>query len=247
VRENEERFRSLTELSSEMYWEQTSVPLHVDGGTGSQRVNVKTLSGDRQETVEQNYVNMTADAGPAYRAARGAQAIPRHELCRLDETGNKIWISISGERGHSLGSGYPRVGKDISGAQAGRGTHSSFSPTTTPSYFPPNRAMFTMVLKLAIQECAPLYTAILGAVHRPGPLQEHQATRSATTPATSCCRNGDAAHQTMRASDVWRGLGGDEFVVLVQEVPSRKQVAAVARKVLSALVQPMSIQGQNAA
>jgi len=50
---------------------------------------------------------------------------------------------------------------------------------------------------------------------------------------------------TVRASDVVARLGGDEFVVLVQEVAEPKQVAAVARKILSALVEPMSIQGQE--
>jgi predicted signal transduction protein with EAL and GGDEF domain len=49
----------------------------------------------------------------------------------------------------------------------------------------------------------------------------------------------------MRTSDVVARLGGDEFVVLVQEVTEAKQVASVARKVLSALVHPVTIQGQE--
>src|SRR5437660_5014219 len=51
--------------------------------------------------------------------------------------------------------------------------------------------------------------------------------------------------QSVRASDGVARLGREEFVVLVQEVAEPTQVAAVARKVLSALVQPMSIQGQE--
>ncbi|TMG77021.1 MAG: diguanylate cyclase, partial [Betaproteobacteria bacterium] len=51
--------------------------------------------------------------------------------------------------------------------------------------------------------------------------------------------------QTVRSSDVVARLGGDEFVVLVQEVSEGKQVEAVARKILSALVQPMVMQGQE--
>ena len=51
--------------------------------------------------------------------------------------------------------------------------------------------------------------------------------------------------QTVRTSDVVARLGGDEFVVLVQEVAEAKQVASVARKVLSALVQPITIEKQE--
>ena len=40
-------------------------------------------------------------------------------------------------------------------------------------------------------------------------------------------------------------LGGDEFVVLLQEVGDRSQVAAVARKILSAVIKPMMISGQE--
>jgi diguanylate cyclase (GGDEF)-like protein len=51
--------------------------------------------------------------------------------------------------------------------------------------------------------------------------------------------------QTLRSSDVVARLGGDEFVALVQEVTDAKQVAAVARKILAAVMQPFAIMGQE--
>src|SRR3989442_6360422 len=51
--------------------------------------------------------------------------------------------------------------------------------------------------------------------------------------------------QTVRSSDVVARLGGDEFVVLVQEVSEGKQVEAVARQILSALVQTIGLQSQG--
>jgi diguanylate cyclase (GGDEF)-like protein/PAS domain S-box-containing protein len=51
--------------------------------------------------------------------------------------------------------------------------------------------------------------------------------------------------KTVRASDVVARLGGDEFVVLLQEVASEEQVAAAARKILSAVVRPLEIAGQE--
>jgi diguanylate cyclase (GGDEF)-like protein len=51
--------------------------------------------------------------------------------------------------------------------------------------------------------------------------------------------------QTLRASDVVARLGGDEFVVLVREVEEPPQMEIVARKLLAALIKPMTILGQE--
>jgi diguanylate cyclase (GGDEF)-like protein/PAS domain S-box-containing protein len=49
----------------------------------------------------------------------------------------------------------------------------------------------------------------------------------------------------LRDSDVVARLGGDEFVVLLQETNEPRQVEAVVRKILSALIKPVTIQGQE--
>jgi diguanylate cyclase (GGDEF)-like protein/PAS domain S-box-containing protein len=49
----------------------------------------------------------------------------------------------------------------------------------------------------------------------------------------------------LRASDVVARMGGDEFVVLVQEVDDAEQVAVVARKILSATLRPVELLGQE--
>jgi diguanylate cyclase (GGDEF)-like protein/PAS domain S-box-containing protein len=51
--------------------------------------------------------------------------------------------------------------------------------------------------------------------------------------------------ECLRASDVVARLGGDEFVVLVQEVADVGQVSAVARNILSAVMKPVVILGQE--
>ncbi len=50
---------------------------------------------------------------------------------------------------------------------------------------------------------------------------------------------------TVRSSDVVARLGGDEFVVLVQEANEAKQVEVVAKKILSALIKPVIVHGQE--
>ena len=51
--------------------------------------------------------------------------------------------------------------------------------------------------------------------------------------------------EAVRASDVVARLGGDEFVVLVQEVGEPAQVAAIARNILSVIMRPVVILGQE--
>ena len=51
--------------------------------------------------------------------------------------------------------------------------------------------------------------------------------------------------ETVRESDVVARLGGDEFVVLLHEVDDEKQVAGVARKLLSAAIKPVNLRGHD--
>jgi diguanylate cyclase (GGDEF)-like protein/PAS domain S-box-containing protein len=56
---------------------------------------------------------------------------------------------------------------------------------------------------------------------------------------------GSRLRECVRASDVVARLGGDEFVVLVQEVSDASQISAVARNILSAVMRPVVILGQE--
>ena len=51
--------------------------------------------------------------------------------------------------------------------------------------------------------------------------------------------------ECLRASDVVARLGGDEFVVLLQDVNEPEQAAAVARNILSVVMKPVVILGQE--
>ncbi|TMH50103.1 MAG: EAL domain-containing protein [Betaproteobacteria bacterium] len=249
VRESEERFRSLTVLSTDMYWEQDEQFRFTSmSGTGSQRVNVKTFPAIGKKRWEQNYVNMTADQWAEHMALLEAHKPFRDmELCRLDEAGKKIWISISGEPvfdSSGVFRGYRGVGKDISERkQDEERIHFLANHDALTSL--PNRAMFNDVLNLAIQN-ARRYNRNFAVLFI-------DLDRFKNINDTLGHEAGDRLLQemgarltlTVRASDVVARLGGDEFVVLVQEVSEAKQVEAVARKVLFTLVKPMVIQGQE--
>jgi diguanylate cyclase (GGDEF)-like protein/PAS domain S-box-containing protein len=249
TRESEERFRSLTQLSTDMYWEQDEqFRFTAMSGTGSARVNLKTFPAIGKKRWEQHYVNMTADQWAEHIALLEAHKEFRDmELCRLDESGKKIWISISGEPVFDPAGafkGYRGVGKDITERKLDE-EHIHYLANHDSLTSLPNRGMFGDVLRLAIQNgrrynrgFAVLFIDLdrfknindtLG--HDAGDKLLQEMSKRLT--------------QTMRESDVVARLGGDEFVVLVQEVSEAKQVSPVARKVLSALVHPMTIQGQE--
>jgi diguanylate cyclase (GGDEF)-like protein/PAS domain S-box-containing protein len=51
--------------------------------------------------------------------------------------------------------------------------------------------------------------------------------------------------ESLRSSDIVARLGGDEFVLLVEELAERQQAATVARNILSAVIKPVEIFGQE--
>src|SRR6267154_1585014 len=249
VRESEERFRSLTVLSSDMYWEQDDQLRFTSmSGTGSDSVNPHSFPLLGKKRWEQNYINMTADQWAEHIALLEAHKPFRDmELCRLEESGKKVWISISGEPVFdSSGAfrGYRGVGKDISERkQDEERIHFLANHDALTSL--PNRAMFNDVLNLAIQNARRYnrnFAVLFIDLDR---FKNINDTLGHEAGDRLLQEMGVRLTQTVRSSDVVARLGGDEFVVLVQEVAEPKQVAAVARKILSALVKPMVIQGQE--
>ena len=51
--------------------------------------------------------------------------------------------------------------------------------------------------------------------------------------------------QSLRAVDIVARLGGDEFVILIEEVSDSSQVATVAHKILTSIIKPITLMGQE--
>src|SRR6266851_4399460 len=234
LRESEERFRGLTGLSTDMYWEQDDQFRFTSmSGTGSQRLNTLTLQPIiGKKRWEQNYVNMTADQWAEHIALLEAHKPFRDmELCRVDESGRKIWISIAGEPVFDAAGafkGYRGVGKDITERKENE-EHIQFLANHDALTSLPNRGMFSEVLNLAIQNArrydrnfAVLFIDLARFKNINDTLGHEAGDRLLQ-------EMGARLTQTVRASDVVARLGGDEFVVLVQEVSEAKQVGGGAQ------------------
>ena len=118
LRKSEERFRSLIELSSDMYWEQDDqYRFTTSSGSGPDWI----IQGRRQavgkKRWELNYLNMTERDWTHHIALLDARRpFQDLELCRVDGSGRRIWVSVSGEPVFDPAgtfTGYRGVGKDI--------------------------------------------------------------------------------------------------------------------------------------
>ena len=249
LRQSEARFRSLTELSSDLYWEQDDQFRFTSfSGTGRERVNMRGLQFIGKKRWEQNYINMSAAAWAAHTAILEAHR-PFHdlELCRLDQFGEKVWVGVSGEPvfdGAGVFLGYRGVGRDITERKHGdEKIHYLANHDALTSL--PNRAMFSEVLNAGLQNARRYNRAFAVLFIDLDRFKVINDTLGHEAGDKLLQEMGRRLGETVRASDLVARLGGDEFVVLIQEVTDSKQVEAVARKILAALIKPMFIREQE--
>lgn len=249
LRQSEERYRSLTELSSDWLWEQDADfrTTFIDGAM-KEKAGLDPEARMGKFRWDLPALNMTREDWARHRMQLERHE-PFHELeLRLrDLDGNQRWISVSGrpvfdEDGRFCG--YRGIGKDISTRKMTEeriqylATHDGLTGL-------PNRALFNEILQLAIntscrykRKFAVLFIDLdrfklindtLG--HDAGDL----LLKTMSARLTEC----------LRTSDVVARLGGDEFVVLLQEVDEERDVAAVADKILSIVMKPVVLHGQE--
>jgi diguanylate cyclase (GGDEF)-like protein/PAS domain S-box-containing protein len=118
LRESEGRFRSLTQLSSDMYWEQdaeyrfTKLSGRTPPGLEAARAG---MLGMRRWEVD--HFNMSPSDWAQHKADVGNRRVFRDlELGRLNHNGEQVWISVSGEPvfdDNGAFKGYRGIGTDI--------------------------------------------------------------------------------------------------------------------------------------
>jgi diguanylate cyclase (GGDEF)-like protein/PAS domain S-box-containing protein len=115
---SEERFRSLTALSSDWYWEQDKNYRFIRQGVdAANKEHVPPGATAGTERWNNPTANLSAEEWSAHRAVLDARQ-PFHDLeySRLGVNGDRRWVSVSGEPvfdGTGEFKGYRGVGKDI--------------------------------------------------------------------------------------------------------------------------------------
>jgi diguanylate cyclase (GGDEF)-like protein/PAS domain S-box-containing protein len=249
LRESEARFRGLTDLSADWYWEQDDqFRLTFMSNRMSEKTGLDASPYLGRKRWEQPALNLTEADWERHRAQ-----LARHEPFRDFEMqrpaadGGSVWISISGEPVFDPAGafkGYRGIGRDISARKQADeriqylATHDALSEL-------PNRAMFSQLLHHAIDSARRYnrsFAVLFIDLDRFKVINDtlgHEAGDELLRVISARLRT------TLRASDVVARLGGDEFVVLVQEVGDTAQVTAVARKILSAVLKPIEILGHE--
>jgi diguanylate cyclase (GGDEF)-like protein/PAS domain S-box-containing protein len=249
LRDSEERFRDLTDLSSDWYWEQDE---HFRFTQVSGRVLEKT------GLLPEEYIGKTlqqlpySDASPEQWTELKhavAEHKPFHNLVlkKTDPNGSVRYISASGrpildDQGRL--KGYRGTGKDITERKLDEeriqylATHDALTSL-------PNRLLFGQLLGFAIhharryqRKLAVMFIDLDRFKMINDTLGHHAGDKLLQEIAGRLT-------QGLRASDVVARLGGDEFVVLLQEVAETDLVAMVARKIISAVQQPVLLENQE--
>ena len=253
LQESESRFRSLTALSSDWYWEQDTQFrfVRIEGGADSlSRVATDGLLGKAR--WEAGAQGLTPAQWEAHRAVLQAhQTFHDFEVMRVHTDGREIWASISGEPvfdEQGVFCGYRGTGRDITARKRAEADieRLAFYDALTGL---PNRRLLLDRLNQALASSARHgnYGALLfidldnfkvlndTLGHHMGDALLMQVAQRLST--------------CVRAMDTVARLGGDEFVVMLEELSTDvaaagAQVELIGRKVLLALNQEFTLGGQ---
>ncbi len=253
LRANEERFRSLVDLSSDWYWEQDAQFrfVSVDGGVSSKGSNFMTENlGKTRWDIEA--LNMSPADWDHHRAVLNAHESFRDLVIkRPDNEGRARWMSVSGSPifdDQGVFQGYRGVGRDIT-AQEQAAERINWLAFYDPLTELPNRRLLSEKLKKALLDltrsgcCGALLFIDLDNFktlndtlgHDTGDLLLQQVAIRLVT----CVRGADTVARQ----------GGDEFVVILEGLDADESCAAahaeaVGQKILSTLNEPYMLGGR---
>ncbi|HJV51724.1 MAG TPA: PAS domain S-box protein [Noviherbaspirillum sp.] len=248
LRDSEERFRDLTELSSDWYWEQ-------DADYRFVQINGDVLA--KTGMAAQDYLGKTLwelpfDGVPGEQwmehRSRLAAGEPFYELVLKTAAacdGAQRYLSISGLPvwdGAGQLVGYRGTGKDITERKLAeeRIRHLASHDILTGL---PNRLMFNQMLSQQLQQArryrrkfAVMFIDLdhFKAVndnfgHEAGDLLLKETAKRLA--------------ESVRASDFVARLGGDEFVVIIQEMGDMDQLRCIAQKIVASVRAPLLLSG----
>jgi len=250
LRESEARFRALTDLSSDWYWE-------IDAGFRFTRIEGRYVEGGESVAGADVIGKPRWETGLEIEHPRGWEAHrellagqrPFRDIImyRSLPDGARRYISVSGVPIHDEAGaflGYRGVGRDVTDRKTAENRihflamHDSLTGL-------PNRAAFSELLDLAIrsaQRRQRRLAVLFIDVDRFKLINDTLGHEAGDVLLKALSLH---LKECLRSSDVVARLGGDEFVVLLPEVNEPEEVATVARKILSAATRPICMAGQE--
>ena len=247
VQRSEQRFRNLVELSSDWYWElDAELRFREFGGRHE---------GDRFKAVLLGRLaweipGTEGDNGgwSSFRGKlEGRQRFRDFEYAYTTGNGKRRHICVSGEPlfdADGRFDGYRGVSRDITARKEAEArieylaSHDSLTGL-------PNRVMFSELLNhvlAASQRNQRKFAVLFIDLDRFKFINDSLGHEAGDTLLREVARR---LKDNLRASDIVARLGGDEFVMLLQDLRGVEQAGRIARKLLSAVIKPIEIQGQE--
>lgn len=245
LRESEARFRSLTHLSSDFFWETDDLH-NLTHMQNAPKYSDNTTQGVTAGRAPWDIPSLKPDAAgwAAHRANMEARRPFRNfEYARFDAEGRTRFFSVSGEpRFAADGSfaGYRGVGHEVTEIVEARERIAALAysdPLTGLS----NRTSLGPALEHAVERArrnrarVALVYLDLDGFKQVNDMYGHDAGDQVLVEAAQRLR------RVLRSSDLVARLGGDEFVVVLEDIASNADVESVVRKLIAEIGQPCAM------
>jgi diguanylate cyclase (GGDEF)-like protein/PAS domain S-box-containing protein len=248
LRESESRFRSLTEMSSDFFWETDPQHRFID------LVHGPSYSGKMGRIVghaawDLPYTHPDAAAWAAIRATMQAhQPFRDFEFGRPVPDGTVRYFSVNGDpRFAADGSflGYRGVGQDITDMVLARQRIASLAYHDALTGLD-NRISLAPALEKSVERTRRRGSKLAGLFIDLDGFKEINDLYGHDAGDRLLVEVGRRLRASLRASDPVARLGGDEFYVVLEDVNDTAPVERVAIKLLAAIQQPYDLGGKQA-
>ena len=247
LREGEERFRSLTQMSSDFFWEsdeQHRITRIVHGPSYAAAEIEHNVIGHRPWDIPA--VSPDAAGWAEHRAKLESRAAFRDfEFARTGGDATVRHYLISGEPRHGADGrfvGYRGVGRDITEIAQARERIASLA-YKDPLTGLENRTSLTPALEQAVQRARRHGTKLAGMFIDLDGFKQINDRYGHDAGDRFLVEVARRIRGNIRASDMVARLGGDEFFVLLDDVRDARTVEPVAQKLLDGLLQSYELEG----
>lgn len=248
LHESESRFRSLTELSSDWYWEQDAQLIFTQLEDPNQKSGfaLDEVIGKSLAQLPRTEI-LSASWQDHEQRLKERQAFRDLELRHQADDGKVTYLSLTGMPAFTDSGefrGYRGIGRDITERKLSE-EHIQYLATHDSLTELPNRFMFSKLLNVAIESARRHHRKLavlfidLDRFKNINDTLGHEAGDQLLTEVAKRLK------ACLRASDLVGRLGGDEFVILLQEIEDAEQAVKVAQKILATTIEPVVVQQQE--
>jgi len=244
LRESEARFRSLTQLSSDFFWETDAQHrlIQVEGTSEASAARPRAAAGKAPWEVPA--VKPDAAGWAAHRARFETRRPFRNfEYALLGADGRPRYYSVSGEPRADAGgrfAGFRGVGHEITDIVEARERIAALA-YSDPLTGLANRTGFGPALEHAVRRARRNSTQLAALYLDLDGFKQVNDTYGHETGDRLLIEVAARLRHTLRASDQVARFGGDEFVVLLEDMPGPPEVELVAGKLIAEIARPYGI------